>query len=63
METGIAVFRSVVNYRSYHLTKLSAYINPDADLSLHKVKCKVDLLYITFEKFSGKDPMEVLGIL
>lgn len=38
-------------------------MNPDTDLSLQKVKRKVDLLYPTLEPFSGKDPIEILSFL
>lgn len=42
---------------------LAAYIEKNKGLSLHKVNCKVDLLYPTLEQFSDKDCMEILWFL
>lgn len=61
LKAGMDSFRSVIDYRRYHLTNLVAYINPDADLSLHKEKCKVYILYPTLEPFSCNYQMALLG--
>lgn len=53
----------MINYRHYRLTNRAADIEQVANLSLYKVKRKVDLLYPTLEPFSGKTPMEILGFL
>lgn len=63
METDIDAFLTVIDYRRSRLANHVAYIDPDADISLHKLKRKVKLLYPTLEPFSGKDPMELLGFL
>lgn len=48
LETDIDDFRSVIYYRRYLLTHCAVYIDPNADLSLHKVKRKVYILYPIF---------------
>lgn len=60
METVINAFHTVIDYRRYHLTNRTAYIDPEADLSLQKLKRKVELLYPTLEPFCGKNPMDLL---
>lgn len=38
LETDIDAFRAVINYRRYRIKNRGAYIDPNADLSLQKVK-------------------------
>lgn len=63
LETDIEAFRSVIDYRRYRLSNPAAHIDPDADMSVRKMKRKVELLSPTLETFSEKDPMELLGFL
>lgn len=53
----------MLDYRRYRLTDCVACIYTDSNLSLHKVKCKGELLYQTLEPFSDKEPKEILGFL
>lgn len=56
LETDIDVFRSVIDYRRYQLTISTAYMDPDADLLLQKLKCKSYLLYRTLEASLERTP-------
>lgn len=62
LETDIDAFRSVIDCLRYLLANRETFIQPDFDLSLHKLKRKVQLLYPNLEPFSGKDLTELLGI-
>lgn len=53
----------MIEYDLYRFTNCAAYINPDAERSLDKVKRKVYLLYPTLEPFSEKDRAEILRFL
>lgn len=61
LEKDINSFRTVIDYRHYLLKNRAVYIEPDADISLQKIKRKVDMIYRTLEPFSGKDPMGIIG--
>lgn len=39
------------------------YIHRNADLSLHKLKCKIDILHPTLKHLSGKYQLEIFGFL
>lgn len=44
----------MIDNRHYGLKNHVAYIDTDADLSLHKVKQKIYILYPTLKPFSDK---------
>lgn len=53
----------MIYYRRYILTNRAWYIEPDADLSLHKLKRKVYLIYPILDLFSGEHTIEIRGFL
>lgn len=62
LEMHIDAFGTVIDYRHYRLRNSGAYIEPYPDLSLHKLKRKVELLYSTMELFSRKHPKGTLRL-
>lgn len=63
LEMDIDAFRMVIHYSRYSLTNRAVYIGTYANLSLQKLKRRVELLYLTLEPFSEKDPIELLAFL
>lgn len=59
----IEPFRTVIDYCRYRPNNHAAYIYPDTDLSRHKVKRKIDLLFPDLEAFSWKVDMEMICFL
>lgn len=58
LKTDIDSFRSAIDNLRYILTNRAAYIDPNADLSLQKLKLKVELLYTSLEAFYIKNPLK-----
>lgn len=53
----------MIGYCRFRLTDRAAYFDPGADLSLHKLKRKVELLCPNLEPFSVKCSIDLLGFL